>query len=90
MSKTIDLKIQVSVRAKKSEIRGWHEDRIKVSLAAIPEDGLANKELVKLFSTILKIPKSQINLIQGSQSKFKTLRISGLELENLPSSCQRP
>ncbi len=53
-----------------------NQSYLKVNLAAVPEDGKANLELIKFLAKILKIPKSKIEIIRGEISRMKVLQIS--------------
>ncbi len=70
------LAVHVSVRAKHSAIRGIHGGRIKVTLAAVPEDNKANLELIKVLALALKIPTSHLQITAGHTSKDKQVTIS--------------
>ncbi|MDF1498011.1 MAG: DUF167 domain-containing protein [Patescibacteria group bacterium] len=48
---------------------------LKIYLIAVPVDGKANKELIKLLSKELGISKSKINIIKGGKSKQKVIEI---------------
>ena len=48
---------------------------LKVYLIAVPVDGKANKELIKLLSKELNISKSKINIIAGEKNKKKIIEI---------------
>ena len=48
---------------------------LKVYLTAVPIDGKANKELIKLLSKELNINKSKISIIKGEKNKEKVLEI---------------
>lgn len=48
---------------------------LKVYLTAVPIDGKANKELIKLLSKELNINKSKISIIKGEKSKKKVIEI---------------
>lgn len=56
---------------------------------AVPEKGAANKALAVLFAKALSVPKSSAEVIAGSTSRIKTLRVQGepkelsARLENL-------
>jgi uncharacterized protein len=83
MSKTTSpeswtLPIRAIPNAARSEILGWEQDVLKVKLQAVPEDGKANKELIKLFAKTLKVAKSAIFLDAGEKSRHKRLIISGI------------
>ena len=69
------LDIQIKPNAKKNQIEGWLNQRLKISLKAQPIEGKANAALITFLAEVLKIPKSQIEIVKGENSKFKTLRL---------------
>jgi|688.fasta_scaffold2096467_1 uncharacterized protein (TIGR00251 family) len=71
----VRLTVVVSPKAKTSKFRGVYGDAIKVSVAAPPEDGRANEELIDLISLTLDIPKRAIQIISGLTSKRKIIEI---------------
>lgn len=75
--------IRVTPGAAQSKIGGKFVDEknqeyLKISIAAPPEDGKANEELIKFLSKKLKIAKSKIEIIRGETSRFKVLRLGEL------------
>ena len=76
----IFLNIKVVPGASKSELGEVKDGRLKVRIAAVPEDGKANRELCSFLSKILELPKKDIVLETGEKSREKTLR--------LPLSCR--
>ena len=69
------LHILVQPKAGKDEIVGPHGDELKVRIKAPPVDGAANQGLIKYFSKVCKVPKSQISIESGEASRHKRLRI---------------
>jgi uncharacterized protein (TIGR00251 family) len=67
--------IKVVPGASKSEIAGIQGDRLRIRIAAAPEDGKANAELISFFSKLLGCPKKEIALTSGEKSRLKTLSI---------------
>lgn len=47
-----------------------------MNVAAAPEDGKANEEIIKFFAKILKIPRSKIEILRGEISRIKILKIT--------------
>ncbi len=81
-SKDCFLAIKVVPNASKTEIVGWLGEALKVRLQAVPEDGKANKVLLKLMSKTLGINRAQVMLESGDFSPIKRIRLRGLtELE---------
>jgi len=81
--KGIELAIKVTPKANRSEIVGWENDELKVRLAAVPEKGEANQELIRFLAKTLGVAKSQIDLISGDTSRHKRVLISGIDLDHL-------
>ncbi len=50
-------------------------NRLKIYLKSPPEDGKANKELVKYFAHALSSPQAAISIIAGATSRKKKLKI---------------
>ena len=48
---------------------------LKIYLTAVPVDGKANKELIKLLSQKLNVSKSRIRIIKGEKKKEKIIEI---------------
>ncbi len=51
---------------------------LKVAIAAPPEKGKANKELVVCLAKALGLRRAQVSLAAGATSRDKTVRIEGL------------
>jgi uncharacterized protein (TIGR00251 family) len=68
--------IAVRVTPKASRDRILVEDgAIRVYVTTVPEDGKANKSVVKLLSKALGVPKTRLDLIRGATSRDKVFRI---------------
>ena len=66
----------IKVSTKSSQNRIYLEgDIIKVKINEIPENGKANKAIIKLFSKELKIPQNSINIVSGLTSSIKNIII---------------
>ena len=65
------LRLLVSPGARRTEVVGLHGDRLKVRLAAAPEKGAANRELIAFLARALNLPKNAFRLL-GAQSRSKT------------------
>ena len=50
---------------------------LRASVTAVPEKGKANASLIKMLAKKLGLPKTNIRLIAGEQSRHKTVLISG-------------
>jgi len=77
------LDIKAVPGASKSAFGEIKEGRLKVRIAAAPEDGKANEELRSFFAKALKLPKKEITIEAGEKSRLKTLRLPVSAKENL-------
>ena len=65
-------------RASRNALTAWHDNRLKVALAAPPVDGEANKTLLKFMAEVLQVPKSAVTVASGATGRRKTLAVSGM------------
>ncbi|WP_455482197.1 DUF167 domain-containing protein [Bartonella sp. B35(2025)] len=59
-----------------AEYKNDGKQYLVICLRAIPEDGKANKALIKFLSKQWKIPSSYISLKSGAASRYKRLHFS--------------
>lgn len=78
MSQTHILKIMVQPKASCDEIVGMHGDYLKIRLKALPSEGQANAALIKLLAKHYGVAQSQIRIVSGKQSRYKTVVITSL------------
>ena len=69
----LELSIFAKTHARKTAITGVDQQHLHISLHAKPEEGKANIELIKFLSEYFKIPKTQIVLRHGKQSRYKKI-----------------
>ena len=69
--------------AKKTEVQGEHDGRLKLKLAAPPVEGKANEALIQWLSKTLEIRRTNIELLAGDLSRLKRVRVQGLTAEQL-------
>ncbi len=72
------LHIKAVPGAKRDQIAGPLGNRLKVRIAAPPEDGRANDAIRRLIAHTLGIRESQVTIIRGHTNPEKSLRIAGL------------
>ncbi|WP_375684353.1 MULTISPECIES: DUF167 domain-containing protein [unclassified Bartonella] len=58
------------------ECRDGEKQYLVIRLRAVPEDGKANKALIKFLAKQWKIPSSSISLKSGAISRYKQLYFS--------------
>jgi uncharacterized protein (TIGR00251 family) len=69
------LDIKVTPGASKNAILDVREGRLRVKIAAAPEDGKANTELVSFLAKTLAIAKKDVSIVHGEKSRLKTVAI---------------
>mgnify|MGYP001613583914 FL=1 len=74
------IKIHITFGTGKSGIIGSQsglvgEEVLKVRLNAPPEEGKANKELIRLLSKHFKVPKNNIQIVIGMFGREKVVQI---------------
>jgi len=73
------IRVKVKPGSKKEGIKRWDEDgALVVAVHAPAREGKANKNLIELLSSHLKIPKSDISILSGMTSREKVIEISGI------------
>lgn len=71
------LRVKVLPCSSKNEITDVMDDEtVKIRIAAPPEKGKANKELIKFLSKELEISKDRITIISGKTEPVKLVKIS--------------
>ena len=65
--------------ARRDEVVGMLGERLKVRVSAPPEDGRANKAICTLIAAALGVKPRQVEVVAGSTSPEKTLRIEGAD-----------
>jgi uncharacterized protein (TIGR00251 family) len=77
------LLLKVTPNAGRNEITGLSGGVIQVKIAAPPEGGKANRELIAFLSRVLGIKKSAIAIIRGETSRHKAVAIEGMSREEI-------
>jgi uncharacterized protein (TIGR00251 family) len=72
---TIRLEIKAVPGASKTELAGVKDGRLRIRLAATPEDGKANTEMLNFLSKTLNCPKRDLQILSGEKSKLKAIAL---------------
>ena len=81
--RTLTFNVLVVSRAARSEIVGEYDGALKVRIAAKPVEGAANRELRRMLAKIFKLPQNAVEIIAGTNSKRKVVRIDGADTKTL-------
>jgi uncharacterized protein (TIGR00251 family) len=71
----IQLDIKAIPSASKTEFAGIKDGRLRIRLAAAPEDGKANAELLAFVAKSLGCPRRDLQLLSGEKSRLKTIAL---------------
>jgi uncharacterized protein (TIGR00251 family) len=71
----IHIAIKALPGASKTEFAGVQEQYLRVRIAAAPEDGRANAELIAFIAKSLGCSKREVRLLRGTQSRQKTIAV---------------
>ena len=69
----VHLKVRIVTRSPKNAFLGLVDNRLKISINAVPENGKANKMLIKWLSKEFEICQNQVIIRSGIASKDKEL-----------------
>jgi len=58
---------------------GLHDGRLRLLVAAPPEDGKANRALQQLLAELSGVPLRQVQLVRGERGRAKTWRITATD-----------
>ncbi|MDX2176966.1 MAG: DUF167 domain-containing protein [Candidatus Sumerlaeia bacterium] len=72
------LHLHVTPKARREGFGAVHDGRLKVSVAAPPEDGKANDAVRRLVAKALGLPLSRVELLRGATDRRKTLRLDAV------------
>jgi uncharacterized protein (TIGR00251 family) len=72
------LRLTVVPGGQRTQVVGLYGDRLKIRLAAPPEKGAANRELINFLARVLDLPKSSLKLSAGGQSRSKVVAVADL------------
>lgn len=75
------LYLHAKPNARRSQLLPGPDGRWLVRLAAPPQDGQANAELLAFLATVFGVAKRAVQLLSGHTAPFKKVEISGLSDE---------
>ncbi len=63
--------------AKKDEISGLFNERLKIRITAPPVDNKANRHLLRFVAKLFGVSPSRVSLLKGDTQRNKRLLVSG-------------
>jgi hypothetical protein len=86
----VDVSVIVVPRASRTRVVGVHDDMLRVQLAAPPVDGAANDALVRFVAESTGTPRSSVSVARGLASRRKTVRLAGVDGEQVRRALEVP
>ena len=77
------LPCMIQPRSSQNKIIGLYGELLKIKLTAPPVDGKANAALIKYLSKVVNMPRGTMTITSGLTSRRKTVRFSGINIEDL-------
>ena len=75
------LHLHAKPNARRNQLLPGPDGRWLVRLAAPPQDGQANAELISFLAEVFGVPKRDVALLSGHTAPFKKVEISGVSDE---------
>ncbi len=85
---TARIPVKLTPKSSKDAVEGWDVDPegrpvLKVRVRAQPVEGEANAALVALLAKTLGVPRRNVNLARGGQSRLKMVEVNNLSDEEV-------
>ena len=81
--KGLTFEIQVTPRASYPEIAGRQDGVLKLKVTAQPLGGAANIACINLLAQVLKLRKSQLEILIGEKSRKKVVLVKDINKKDL-------
>lgn len=72
------IRLRVTPKASRNALKVEHDEhgiRLRVYVTAVPENGKANKQVIKLVSKALGVGITKLEILQGATGKDKILKV---------------
>ncbi|MFY9579408.1 MAG: DUF167 domain-containing protein [Gaiellaceae bacterium] len=73
------LRLRVSPGATRAGVVGRHGEGWKIRVAAPPEGGRANDDVVRLLADTLSLPRDSVMLVSGHGGRNKIVELTGID-----------
>ena len=77
----IKIKVKIVPGSSKNKIIGAYNNALKISIAAPPVEGKANKKCIAYLAKYFDVAKSKIEIISGQTGKNKLIKIYDISQE---------
>ncbi|TMV60446.1 DUF167 domain-containing protein [Thioclava sp. BHET1] len=70
-----EIAVRVTPRAARNGVQLQPEGAIRVTVTAVPENGKATAEVVKLLARAMGVAKTRLTLVRGASARDKVFRL---------------
>ena len=67
----------------KTAVCGLLDDMLKIKIAAPPEKGKANRQLIEFLAKQLGVKKNAVSVISGKTNPVKEIQVLGVSIESV-------
>ena len=79
----IKIAVKVTPNSPRNQVLGLADGVWKIKIAAPPDKGKANQELISFLAGKLGVRRADIELIRGASSRHKVLGVAGIDEQTL-------
>jgi uncharacterized protein len=79
----VSFAVKIVPGSSRTSIEGSYDGMLKVKVAAPPQKGKANKELIAFLAKTLDIRKSDVRIVSGTTNPVKLLEIRNIDAAKL-------
>lgn len=79
----MQIRVKIVPGASRSRVMGMLGDRVKIAVAAPPENGKANRAVCELLAQLLHTPARNVNITTGHTQPQKTVLVAGCSIEQV-------
>ncbi len=83
------LRLHVQPGARRDQLVGIHDGRLKLAVTAPPDQGKANAAVIRLVADAFSVPASQLSVLRGLASRRKDVAILGHSLTQMQQMLAR-
>ncbi|KAF2134460.1 YggU-like protein [Dothidotthia symphoricarpi CBS 119687] len=76
--------VKPGVSANREGIAAVSDERIEVCVAAQARDGEANKAVREIIADVLRVPKSDVEVVKGMKSRDKMVAVTNISTNRKP------
>ncbi len=72
------MRVHVVAGSKSESIAGLHGESLRIKVQSPPEKGRANGDVTRLLATVLRVRRSEVEIVSGHTSRAKRMKVSGV------------